>query len=283
MRALVLAGGASRGSFELGTLKYLIGDLKRSYDIYCGVSVGALNVSCLAMYANEQEGLSKLVNLWENITTEKVYKHWVPFRELHAIWEKSLYNSHPLQKLIKQELKLETIRQNGKQVSVGAVSLTTGKYRIFTQHDQHFVEGIIGSSAFPAFLSPITIEGELYSDGGIKEITPLKQAIDLGATEIDVIMCSPVPSYNKYSIENTTVDIALKTIELMSDEILENDIQVALLYNQLATLNATYKRFVDIKIIRPTTYLPIESLDFDHNKIMRIIQIGYDNAREQYR
>ena len=37
---------------------------------------------------------------------------------------------------------------------------------------------------------PVTIEGQWYTDGGLRAITPVKIAIELGATRIDVVQCS---------------------------------------------------------------------------------------------
>ena len=46
---LVLSGGGSKGSYELGVIERLA-EAGNSYDGFTGVSVGALNASVLAMY-----------------------------------------------------------------------------------------------------------------------------------------------------------------------------------------------------------------------------------------
>lgn len=286
MRALVLSGGGARGAYQVGALKYLINDLGLRYDILCGVSVGALNCGFLSMFRNDEkrDGLDKLIEIWENISTPKVYKRWFPFGRAHSLWEKSLYNSQPLIDLVRRDLHLDKVRSSGKLVGVGAVSLSTGKYRTFTQDDDSFVDGVLASSSFPAFLKPILIEGELYTDGGVKEVTPLKQAIDFGADAVDVIMCSPLQPSEGFVENNNTIDVATRTIGLMNDDVMVNDIKMALMYNELVSLGgAPGKRFVDIKMIYPNQSLDIESLSFDHDKIMKIMSQGYDDAKAQYK
>ena len=57
--ALVLAGGAARGAYEVGVIKYLLEDVSRALgrpiplDVICGTSVGALNACGLAAFADE--------------------------------------------------------------------------------------------------------------------------------------------------------------------------------------------------------------------------------------
>jgi len=285
MRALVLSGGGARGAYQAGALKYLIGDLGLRYDILCGISVGALNCGFLSMFSKEKEtdGLAELVNIWETISTEKVHKRWFPFGRLHCLWEKSLYNSKPLMDLVRSRLDLNIVRNSGKMVGVGAVSLSTGKFRMFTQNDDSFVDGVLASSSFPAFLTPIEIDGELWSDGGIKEVTPLQQAIDFGATEIDVIMCSPLKPSEAYNENDNTIDVAMRSIGVMNDEIMVNDIKMALMYNKLVSLGAAGdKRIINIKLIYPDSGLNIDSLVFDHDKIMNLINQGYEEAKIKY-
>ena len=102
MKALVLSGGGSKGAYQCGALKYILGELKVPYDIFCGVSVGAINCGFLAQFkaGEEKESVAQLSKLWDEIDTPKIYQRWKPFGRLHALWEKSFYDSSPLHKLI---------------------------------------------------------------------------------------------------------------------------------------------------------------------------------------
>jgi NTE family protein len=280
MRALVLSGGGVKGAYQIGVLCHLILDLGRQYDILCGVSVGALNCSFLSMFIKEEEkqGFERLLQFWLTVNNDKIWKRWFPFGKLHALWLKSLFNSQPLIDTVHQYVNLDAIRKSGRQVSVGAVSLTTGQYRSFTQDDDSFVDGVLASSAFPSGLKPIFIDGELYTDGGVKHVTPLKEAINLGATEVDMILCAPTMSTAPYDNHSAALKLALRTVDLMSDEITDADLKMAILYNKMAEFDSS-KKFIPINTIRPKLNLVDNSLEFDPVQIKMMIDKGYEDAK----
>lgn len=284
-KALVMSGGGVKGAHTVGALRYLINDLNKQYDIICGVSVGALNAGCLSMYKKqyEKQGFEYLFNFWQNLTVDKIYKRWFPFGKLHALWKQSVYNSQPLIDLIHNNIKLDKIRESEKNVAVGAISLTTGHYKLFTEKDDDFVDGVLASSSFPGGLKPIKIGNELFTDGGVKHITPLKAAIDFGATEVDMILCSPQMDTDIYDENGNTISLVLRSISLMTDQIVEADLQIAQMYNKLVLCGARPdKRFVKINIIRPNKNLINDSLRFNNKEIVKMMELGYLDAKEQY-
>ena len=66
-RALVLAGGGSKGSYEAGFMKALK-ELGIDYQIVTGTSIGALNGCLLAQ--NDQDAME---NLWQTLDISKVF------------------------------------------------------------------------------------------------------------------------------------------------------------------------------------------------------------------
>lgn len=283
MKVLVLSGGGSKGAYQVGALKYLLGELKISYDAFCGVSVGAINCAFLSMFPTGQEEASifKLAEIWSQIDNSKIYKRWSPFGRLHAIWNKSFYNSSPLHNLVNSNIDLDKIRNSEKKINVGAISLSSGKYTIFDQNHEHFLDAVIASASFPGMLTPVKIDGQWWADGGVKEITPVKTAIDLGATEIDIIMTSPEKRLKFFMEEPSTADIIQRVIDLSSDKIMSNDIEKAIIYNKLAEKGYPDKRIVKINIIRPKFNLIEDLLDFDPKKIDEMMKKGYEDAIEQ--
>lgn len=285
MRVLVLSGGGSKGGFQNGALRYILGELKVSYDAFCGISVGALNAAFLAQFKKGEEQLAadELNKLWHRVDTKKIYKRWFPFGILHGAWLPSLKNSRPLLDWINTELDLNKIRNSGKICQVGAVSLNTGEYRLFDQNYIEFNKAVAASSSFPGYLIPIQMEGQLWSDGGIKEITPLQAAIDLGADEIDIIITAPKNDSTPFQGRPSAIKILKRTVDLMSDEVMANDIDKALLYNQLVKANlAPNKRYLKLNIIRPDKNLNDDSMDFSPDKIKEMMDIGYQIAKSKY-
>jgi len=275
MRALVLSGGGSKGAFQVGAIMYLMETLKFKYDIYCGVSVGAINAAHLAQYKDgeEKEASISLRLLWQKLYTDKVYKDF-PLGKISALWEPSVYNSWPLRKLLEKELDVNKVRESGKQLKIGVVSLDTGNYRRFDENSPELLNAVLASSAFPGMLMPIDIDGELYTDGGVKNITPIFAALSAGATEIDIVMTSPAHVKYKKLDDPNTLDIALRVIELMADEITEGDLREAVLLNDLSS-----KPKATFRIIRPDKVLTDNSLDFSPIKTGAMLVKGYSKAK----
>lgn len=280
MRALVLSGGGSKGAYQVGALKYILGEKGVSYDALCGVSVGAINVAFLAMYkyGEEIESVENLATMWSQLNNSKIYKRWFPFGRWHAIWRRSFFDSSPLNHLLKTGISLDRIRAAGKQVNVGTVSLSSGKYTIFDQTSEHFVDAVIASASFPGMLTPVEFLGQLWTDGGIKEISPIKKAVELGADIIDVIICNPKTRIKRFIPNPTTVDVLKRSMDLSTDKIMANDIEKVEMYNILAQNGLTDKKYVQLNIVRPDLNLIEDLLDFRPDKIKEMMDKGYTDA-----
>jgi NTE family protein len=281
MRALVHSGGAVKGAWACGVIQHLLGDLGINYDIYTGTSVGAINTAFLAMFkeGEEKQAAESLKSWWLRLDSSKIYKPWIFWGRAAVAWKKSFYDSSPLQNLIRKNISLDKIRDSGKKISVGALNLHTGKYVVFDQESDDFIEAVLASSAFPSALTPIKINNDLFIDGGMKTISPIKLAIEMGADEIDVITTSPNVRDKKFIADPNIIDIIMRAFDVATDKILSNDIELADMYNKLAATSATDKKVVKLRIIRPHYNLISNVFDFDPAKIKTMIEDGYEDAK----
>jgi NTE family protein len=281
MKALVLSGGSEKGAYQSGCIKYLMGTSDIQYDALAGVSVGAINIAFLAQWDNNKnkEAVESFIDLWQNLTNDKIYKRWKPFGKWHALWRQSFMDSSPLAHLVRSTISLEKIRAMGKKVAVGAVSISSGKYKVFTQDDDDFIDAVIASASFPGFFSPIKMRGEAWIDGGSKEHTPIQMAINLGAEDIDVIMTSPETRLKHFIEEPNITDIIKRSLDLSSEKIMSNDFDKLVMYNKLAEAGITNKKVIKTNIIRPQYNLTDDLLDFDPIKIAKMMDIGYEDAK----
>lgn len=275
MRALVCSGGGVKGSWECGVLKYLLGDKQIQYDVLAGVSVGALNTAFLAQFQNgkEQEAIRKLEDLWLSINNSTIKSfHFPPY--ISALWKSGLYSTKPLRKLVEKNLDADSIFLSGKLLRIGATSLNTGIYKVWTEKDVDIVDGVMASSSFPVFFDAVNIKGEDFVDGGVRNITPLKEAIDAGADEIDVVLASA----KDIGIDNTKFNVLKafgRSLSIIMDEVFENDLKVCALKNNVSG----YKQ-IKLNIYRPEKIITQNSLDFDPKFIREQIEIGYNYAKK---
>ena len=79
--ALVLAGGAARGAYEVGVIDYLLGEVARTIgkvpdlDILCGTSVGAINACAVAAHLREPDVCRRvLLAEWQGLKLEEIVR-----------------------------------------------------------------------------------------------------------------------------------------------------------------------------------------------------------------
>jgi len=282
MKALVLSGGGEKGPYQVGALRYLS---KHGYepDIICGTSVGALNGAYLAQYPMGQfhQGVDNLADVWRGMTNEKVWKHWFP-PYITIPWKYSALNSEPLWELIDSLLNVERLSKSGRKLRVVSVSMNTTKLVVGTEKDDDIKEHIKASSAYPNILRPVVIGDDLCTDGGLRDVTPIRQAMDAGAKEMVVIMCSnpDLPdNWNPDSGITRFVSCVMRTIDIMVTEIVANDPKTCGLMNELAVLDPRYK-LLKVTTIKPTQILDTKVLEFSSSESERLMKIGYEDARK---
>lgn len=281
MRALVLSGGAAKGAYQIGVLLRWMGEQDVDYDIMCGVSVGALNVAGLSQvpFGHPKVAIEFMHRFWlDKVNTAAIYRRWFPFGRLHALWERSVYDSQPLQDLVRSSFNIVKTQASGRQVAVGATCLDTGENRYARESEPNFVDWVLASSSYPVFLAPISINGQLWSDGGIRCVTPLAQAIHMGADEIDVVMCSNPYARDDWSgSRNAVPGQVIRALDLMSDQIMRYDLQIVGLKNDEVDLTPRYHK-VKIRLVQPKQELVANSLEFNPDEIRHMIDHGYQDA-----
>lgn len=59
-------------------MSHILEASKLSYDVVSGVSTGAINAGAVVLFpiGEEKEMSEWLVDLWESLTTDKIYKQW---------------------------------------------------------------------------------------------------------------------------------------------------------------------------------------------------------------
>ena len=280
-RALVLSGGGSKGQYHIGALRHLLGDLERPYHILSGTSVGALVAGFLAMYpvGAEKQSATELEHLFGRITDEHIWKHWTFFRRAAGFWKPSFLNSKPLQELVSKEIDCAKIRASKKELRVVATSLTSGQAHVFDQHQVPLDRAILASSAFPGMFLPVAMNGDLWTDGGVRNNTPLKSAIVAGADEVDVLVCAPADPTEGFSNRPKAFPTFLRAVDIMLDEATDADLRFAKLYNDLAGAPGYEdRRKVKLNIIRPDRELNEDPLTFNLGEAMLLREEGYRDA-----
>ncbi len=284
-KALVLTGGGVKGAFQVGALYHLLVDLKKEFDIITGISVGALNGAFLAQYNKEdlKKAVEDLWELWLKIDNKRIRKSWKPFGFVHYLWEKSLYDSSPLENLIEESLNLDKLKNSNITLSVTARAVGSGVYKKFCGQDSEIKNAVKASAAFPVFLKPVEIEGDLFVDGGVGEVAPLRHAIGLGATHITIINTGPLNSITINPYDISFLELPMRVVEIQGDAIVKDDLREFIETNELlrtGKLIDSSKRIIEFDYIEPEEQLVKNPLEFDPEKIRTMIKLGYEVAKK---
>lgn len=289
MKALVLSGGGAKGAWQAGVLYTLTNREQARYHIVSGTSVGALNGAFFAQYArgDERAAAADLAAMWLRLRgSRSIYRKWYGglLGRLPAALPRwlggrlSMYSTAPLRRLVRENLSPRRVAESGRMLRVGAVDLITGARRVWSESAGTALwDAVLASSSFPVAFEPVQIDGGLYTDDGVREVTPVEAAIQAGADSIDVLICSPegrVPRRPK-----TGIDAALRCLDAAVDEIEKWDLKVVDLYNGLSGAGiASDKRPIDIRILRPIDSLG-DPLDFDPKLTRSRFELGVEDAK----
>lgn len=263
MRALVLSGGGAKGAFQIGVLEVLMKKYGLTWDLYFGVSIGAINASALAKY-NDIDIVKKF---WLGIKEKDIYKKygWPKVVWRFMTGKKSIYDNCPLYDTI-----IRTIGVGDVPAKVGFVSLVSGEYHSMTASPKW----IFASSTMPVIWEPV--DGDLV-DGGVRNVTPLRDAIDAGADEIYVILCNPLQIEPARPPRNL-IDVAKRSLAIALNELAIGDIRETNRISQVhehmpLKKDGTPYRPIKLVVIEPPVSLG-DTLDVSQGKIKERMEIG---------
>lgn len=302
MKALVLAGGGAKGSYQVGALKKWIVEDGEDYQIIVGTSVGCINGVKLAhAKAAPEVGFNPLVaeyqelrEMWESLDNGQVYEdRWL--WGLPALWNNSVFLNGPLRQLLRNKVDPDRLRESGREFRGVYVSWETGEVLTFDQMDENPAQKTYFSASFPVFFQPgVGDNGELYSDGGLRDIAPLGVALKLGADQVDMILCSNPDTAGKWETRGRkSLSFAMRAIDIQSTEILLGDVSVCKERNRTAKLVALCKehrvaipddlkeveglKVVDLRVLSPSG--PVgDSFDFSPEANELRFDLGYADA-----
>ncbi len=294
MKALVISGGGSKGAFAGGVAEYLINDLKIDYDIFVGSSTGSLLIPHLAI-----SEIDKIKSIYTNVGQEDIYST-CPFKITKSkdggikasinhfntikmfLKGKRTFGEHKnLRKTIARTLSAEEFKKvqaSDKKAIVVVSNITRStieyKYAKDCSHDD-FMDWMWASCSFIPFMSIVEKHGYEYADGGFGNYIPIEEAIDNGATEIDVIVLSPRRRPKTQYVSSNAFDLLLRVFMFMQKQIAYDDVLIG-------HLESIYNKNVKVNFIFTPRNLTDYSFYFSPSKMASWWEEGYQYAKELY-
>lgn len=192
--ALVLGGGGSRGSYELGVWQALR-EMKIGIDIVTGTSIGAINGAMIA-----QGDYETAVSLWNHIETSQVID--IPLKEDEPLNKKVIQtyqnfalnfvksggtDTGPLIQTLRAVIDEDKVRSSTIDYGLVTVEMGTGAAHELFREDiprGKLIDYMVASaSIYPAF-KPYRIGDVRYLDGAYHDNLPVKMAVKKGADHV---------------------------------------------------------------------------------------------------
>ena len=162
LNQLSFSGGGSFGAVEIGILKRVV-ELNKNlnFDLYTGISAGALNAAFLSYYSNIKYGIKAAEKIYSSINNRMIY-------DILPNTGVSLLNTSPLYDTL---TKIINMMPNDPIIHtlIGATNIYSGKLDIYNFEDQDNINKVLllmSSSAIPGMFPPINFNNQLYADGG---------------------------------------------------------------------------------------------------------------------
>jgi NTE family protein len=268
--ALVLSGGASRGAYQAGVLRFIFHDLAPRLGINAwprivsGTSVGALNA--IAAASQDLDAVVRLSSTWQNMKLDDVFELQSggllsTVRSLFSPRDgMALLDVSPLRRLVQERLPHKEMRRaldTGacKAFIVSATELATGTNVLFTDSadtnlDLQPLPGarvdrvgmntdhLLASAAIPLVFPPVRVGTRLYADGGLRQNTPLRPVLKAGAKRVLIVsphvQAGTEASHPLEGVVPSLPFLAGKSLNALMSDPVERDLHMTRQINRIA-------------------------------------------------
>ena len=291
MRALVISGGGSKGAFGGGVAQYLLQEKGHKYDILIGSSTGSLLIPHLALGE-----VDKINRIYTNVDMSKIFdinpfvvKHKdgvdvVSINHFNVLLQflkgkRTFGESHRLRSYIienfdKEEFNQLKITTCDIVVTVTNLSKNEVEYKSIKDFEyDEFCDWIWISCNYIPFMSLVNKNNCEYGDGGFSSLVPIREAINRGATEVDVVILETEMQIAPKNIGKNPFSLMIDLFQTLLTQVEKHDITIG----KLAAKNKNVK----LNLYYTPTTLTNNALIFNKEKMKLWWQQGYDYAKNK--
>ncbi|MGL2966746.1 patatin-like phospholipase family protein [Flavobacterium sp. XGLA_31] len=291
MRALVISGGGSKGAFGGGVAQYLLQEKFHKYDILIGSSTGSLLIPHLAL-----GNVEKIHGIYTSVTMGKIFdinpfvvKHkdgvdLVTINHFNVLLQffrgkRTFGESHKLLHYIKEnftEAEFTQLKNSFCDIVVTVTNLSKNdvEYKSIKDFDyKEFCEWVWISCNYIPFMSLVTKNNCEYGDGGFSSLVPIREAINRGATEVDVVILETEMQITPRKVGKNPFSLMIDLFQTLLNQVEKHDITIG----KLAAKNKNVK----LNLYYTPTTLTNNALIFNKEKMKIWWQQGYDYAKNK--
>ena len=168
------------------------------------------------------------------------------------------------------------LKSTACEVVVTVTNLTTNsvEYKSIKDFDDDdFCEWIWISCNYIPFMSLVTKNGFEYGDGGFSSLVPIREAINRGATEVDVIILETEVQTRPRKIGKNPFSLMIDLFQTLLTQVEKHNITIG----KLAAKNKNVK----LNLYYTPTQLTDNALIFNHEKMKEWWHKGYEYAKNK--
>lgn len=222
----MLSGGGARGAYEAGVLRYLAEHVASQLpgsdpvDAWCGTSAGALNAAWFAGHGLVPAAARGLSDLWRGMSINDIYRFDTKtffttplkiFRSKAVGLDRSVLDGEGVRRLVHDNFPSDGIRDRILRGELQALVITATE--VATGRSVHFLQSAdpiaqvpetllgadalrsvrltpdhcLASAAIPFIFPAVQLGDRWFVDGSLRQNTPLRPALYLGAERILVV------------------------------------------------------------------------------------------------
>lgn len=194
---LVLGGGGSKGSYQLGVIKALLeDDLLKDVKVVAGTSIGSFN-TCLIV---QKLSFEQMLSIWKEITNETIYKEGLSRYKTDKL---GLYDQRIMYDILVSKQDPSTLKNSDIKGYAAVTKVNDYKLsKVFKKTDMESLiidlneaedpyKIVLASSSVPLVFGPTEINGQQYLDGGLLNNLPVNAVVDDNCDIIIIIGLSP--------------------------------------------------------------------------------------------
>lgn len=267
LNQLSFSGGGSLGAVEIGIIKKLSNRGLNKFDLYTGISAGALNAGVLSYFKNIDNGIYMAESVYTHLKNRMVYK-LLPTTNLSLLNTEPLFNTlYDIINKMPNEPVIHTL--------LGATNLYSGNLDVFPFEDNNDLDKVyllMASSAIPGWFPPINYNGNLYADGGILS-NELLQVENTNNQYINITYITPYEGYLHDDSQIVSLkDLLKRTFSIVTSNF--NNPLSSINQNCKTPIGEINKYFVKSKYLKGYNILDFEQCD-------KLIDIGYNNVEHK--
>ena len=243
---LVLSGGGAKGIAHLGVLKYLIEQDVRP-NLIAGTSAGSM---VGALYSSGLE-IDEILQFFIDVK---------PFSWKFTRARAGFIDPAKLYPEVLKYISEDSFEYLNPELRIVATNMLLGKEHIFKEGS--VINALLASASYPLVFSPMIIDDQVYSDGGIVNHFPVS-VIEDDCEKIIGVYVSPIRQVEAEELASIK-DVVLRAFTLQGSGA------------ELEKLSQC-----DVQIY-PEALVNYNTFATDEKSLREIFQIGYEAAKEQH-